>query len=134
MFHNYKSLLKVTIPETVKTISNNAFAGCDSLTLVVLNAKELEDIDENDSPFAKLPRPDLYAFIGKQCKKIPKNLFDSNKLSIITFYSPAWWYYTSDKGKNYYYSPEYLSTNKLQEDGTAVNWHRTDQKFGFNSA
>ena len=80
-FENCSSLTSITIPESITEIGNYAFSGCSSLTEMIYNAENCKTLSYNwlsNIPLQKL-------IIGTTVKSIPNSAFqDCSSLTEIT--------------------------------------------------
>ncbi len=79
-----EALETVTIGENVKTIGNEAFAHA-SIKYITINAKELDNLKENNNIFYSATVDDAWLTFGTSVKKIPQYLFSVNN----TMYRPS---------------------------------------------
>ena len=91
-FDNNKSIVKVTIPESVITI-NGAFAGCTSLETAVINGNGLktlgEDAFDDCEKLKEITLPDSLTSIGDDafylCRNLSKIVIPANVASIGSY-------------------------------------------------
>ena len=75
LFARCTSLTTITIPSSVTHIDQKAFYGCTGLTTVNFNATNMNDFDNNVSPFGPDFCPALATFnVGNSARRIPAHI------------------------------------------------------------
>ena len=75
LFARCTSLTTITIPSSVTHIDQKAFYGCTGLTTVNFNATNMNDFDNNVSPFGPDFCPSLATFnVGNSARRIPAHI------------------------------------------------------------